>query len=225
MKKTMVLLTLGLVASVSMADTLSPVSADKSDQQLCGSGPIWVGQTSARIGYDIVSNMGAVYVAVFALPTLPEGETITSAALMINVLAPQGVFGGEADWNIDVYGVRSSSSAKVLPADFFEGENDDKATKVIDDFIAVKGDSPAAAGPCKSGAKEAFGAWLQTLYTGNTPNQAYAVIRLNSDVPFANYKHKKNPEIQNASRFLKIGTGDSDAAATRPTLTITTGPR
>jgi hypothetical protein len=208
-----------------MAGQLSPVSSEKSDQQLCGGGPVWVGQNSARVGYDTTNNMGAVFVAVFALPTLPEGETVTSAALAINVLAPQGVFGGELDWNIDVYGVRSSGSSKVLPTDFFDGEDDTNATKVIDNFITVKGDSPAAVGSRKSGSSDAFGAWLKTLYTGNVPNQTYAIVRLNSDIPFAGYKHKKNPDLQNASRFLKIGTGDSEKAEARPMLTITTGSK
>jgi hypothetical protein len=219
-------LSASLFASVSMAEPLAPVTSDKADQGLYGTGALgWVGQKDVRIGYDTTNNLGGAYVMVFALPTLPDGETVKSATLAINVLAPQGVFGGEADWNIDVYGVRGSSSSKVLAADFFEGDNDANSTKVIEDFIAVKGTAPAAVGPCDAGKNAAFGAWLQTLYEGNTPKEKYAFVRLNSDVAFANYKNTRNPALQNTSRFLKVGTGDNDTAAARPTLTIITGTK
>jgi hypothetical protein len=227
MKKTIrAVLSVSLFASVSMAEQLAPVAVDKADQGLCGTGALgWVGQKDVRIGYDTTNVLGSAYVMVFALPTLPDGETIKSATLAINVLAPQGVFGGEADWNIDVYGVRASGSSKVMPADFFEGDNDTNSTKVIEDFIAVKGNAPAAVGPCDTGKNAAFGAWLQTLYEGNVPKQKYAFIRLNSDVAFANYKNTRNSALQNTSRFLKVGAGDNDTATARPTLTVTTGSK
>ena len=227
MKKTMITaLTFALITSVSMAEQLPSVTADKADQGLYGGGtPGWVGQKDVRVGYDTTNNMGGAYVMVFALPTLPDGETIKSATLAINVLAPQGVFGGEGDWNIDVYGVRGSSSSKVLPTDFFEGDTDTNATKVIDNFIAVKGTAPAAVGPCDTGKNATLGAWLQTLYEGNTPKEKYAFVRLNSDVAYADYKNTRNSALQNTSRFLKIGTSDSDTAAARPTLTVTTASK
>lgn len=227
MKKNMItVLTFALIASFSMAEQLPPVTVDKADQGLNGGGtPGWVGQKDVRVGYGTTNTMGGAYAMVFALPTLPDGETIKSATLAINVLAPQGVFGGEADWNIDVYGVRGSSSSKVLPTDFFEGDDDTNATKVIDNFIAVKGTAPAAVGPCDTGKNVAFGTWLQTLYEGTTPKQKYAVVRLNADVAFANYKNTRNSALQNTSRFLNIGTGDNDAATARPVLTITTGAK
>jgi hypothetical protein len=223
MKKTIrTVLSVTLFASVALAEQLPPVTSDKADQGLCGGGtPGWIGQKDVRVGYGTTNTMGGAYVMVFALPTLPDGETIKSATLAINVLAPQGVFGGEADWNIDVYGVRGSSASKVLLTDFFEGENDTNATKVIDNFIAVKGNAAATVGPCDTGKNAAFGTWLQTLYEGNTPKQKYAVVRLNADVAFANYKNTRNSALQNTSRFLNIGTGDNDTAAARPVLTIT----
>lgn len=212
------------ITSVALPETLPAVSSDKADQALWGNGTaVWVGQKEARIGYDTTNNMGGAYIAVFKLPVLPDGQKISSAALTVNVLKPQGVFGGEQDWNIDVYGVRSGSSPKVLPADFFEGDNDTNATKVIDNFISIQGTVAAETGPRDSGRSAELGAWLQTLYTGSAPNQAYAFIRLNSDVPYANYKNTRNPDLQVASRFLLVGTGDNETAGASPTLTIMTG--
>lgn len=227
MKKIMMaVLTFVFITSAAMAGKLSPVSSEKTDQSLWGTGAAaWIGQKESRIGYDTTNNMGGAYIAVFKLPVLPDGETISSATLSVNVLKPQGVFGGEPDWNIDVYGVRASTSSKVLPTDFFEGDNDTNATRVVDNFISVKGTVPAATGPCDSGKSAEFGAWLQKLYTGNTPNQPYVFIRLNSDVPYAGYKHIKNPAIQVTSRYLQIGTGDNETAGACPTLTITTGSK
>lgn len=225
MKKTLIVtVSVALFSSTSPAGTLAPVSSEKSDQQICKAGdPVWAGQALARVGYDTVINQGTVFITVFALPVLPVDETIQSAALTVNVVKPQGVFGGEADWNVDVYGVRAAEKNTVLSSDFFEGDADANATKVIDNFIAVSGGTPAATGPHDSGQNAAFGAWLQTLYNDNQPIQPYVFIRLNSDVPFDSYKNVRNPEIQVASRYLQIGTADNKEPNSAPMLTIVTG--
>lgn len=223
MNKTMVIITaLALTVSASKAETLKPVVSSAKDQQVYGCGElVWAGGTTARIGYDTVVRQGSAYLAVFKLPDLPSGETIKSAALSVKITAPQAVYGGTPDWNVDVYGVRGANAETVLASDFFDGADDVKAAKVIDNFIAVKGGTPAAVGVCDSGNNEAFGAWLQKLYTDGVPNQKYAVVRLNPDVAFADFK--KGGQYQLSSIFIQIGTGDH--AEVKPALTITTGTK
>jgi len=223
MKQTMVVITaLVMAMSSSRAETLKPVVSSAKDQQVCGNGElVWVGQTTARVGFDTVTRMGSALIAVFKLPDLPQGETIKSASLAVNIIAPQSIHPGDLDWNVDVYGVRSSDTEAVLASDFFDGADDVKATKVIDNFVAIKGSTPAAAGICDSGKSETFGAWLQTLYADGAPKQKYAIVRLNPDVAFGDFK--KGGQYQLSSKFLQIGTGDH--ADVKPSLTITTGSK
>ncbi len=223
MKKTMITaLTFALITSVSMAEQLPPVTSSIKDQQVYGCGElVWVGQTTARVGFDTVTRMGSAFIAVFKLPALPAGETIKSASLSVNITVPQSVHPGDLDWNVDVYGVRSSDTEAVLASDFFDGADDVKATKVIDNFVAIKGTTPTAAGICDSGKSETFGVWLQTLYADGAPKQKYAIVRLNPDVAFGDFK--KGGQYQLSSKFLQIGTGDH--AAVKPSLTITTGAK
>jgi hypothetical protein len=223
MKQMMITITaLALTAAASNAETLKPVTSSIKDQQVCGNGElVWAGQTTARIGFDTVVRMGDAYIAVFKLPALPAGEIIKSASLSVNITVPQSVHPGDLDWNVDVYGVRSSDTEAVLASDFFDGADDVKATKVIDNFVAIKGAAPATAGICDSGKSETFGAWLQTLYADGAPKQKYAVVRLNPDVAFGDFK--KGGQYQLSSKFLQIGTGDH--ADVKPAMTITTGAK
>lgn len=223
MNKMMFMMTaLALTTAASKAETLKPVFSSAKDQQVYGCGElVWVAQPTVRVGFDTVTRMGSAYIAVFKLPDLPQGETIKSASLAVNITAPQSIHPGDLDWNVDVYGVRSSDTETVLASDFFDGADDVKATKVIDNFIAIKGPVPAATGVCDSGKSEAFGAWLQTLYADGAPKQKYAFVRLNPDIAFGDFK--KGGKYQLSSKFLQIGTGDH--ADVKPSLTIITGSK
>lgn len=213
MKKILVtMMALGLVASASMADVLSPVLADINDQVAYGDGTgKWVGQASNRIGKEAAAKYNA-FIIPFALPTLSAGESISSASISLNV-TQQSVQNGDTAWNIDVYGVRANNSSVVdLNNDAYIGANDGGATKVEDNFFSGL-DSSIALGVYSSSAagETALGAWLQTLYTGSVPNQTYAFLRFNSD-----------DAAMVVGRYLTVDSGN--AGSNQPALTITTIP-
>jgi hypothetical protein len=213
------ILTVFMLSAVFVqADVLTAVLSDGADQELYGDGTAkWVGQTTARIGADAATRQNS-YVMPFLLPTLPEGQSITSVSLDITLKSQSYVKADGADpvWNIDLYGVRASDSVAVdLNNDGYMGENDAAATKIEDNFfeginlVIAPGDySTSAAGSI------ALGDWLQSYYTGNTPNQTYAFLRLSPDLAtlYAD---------AGGSRYLEIYTGNDGTNA--PELIITTG--
>lgn len=189
------------------------ISSGTTDQERYGDGGSnWVGQSTSNIGKSSVS--GNAFIFVFELPTLAPGETISSANFSTYVSSNGNIFNGtDSVWNIDLYGVRTSDSSTVLAADFFMEANDTSATKIQDNFWAdlnSASSAPAVGEHSTSIAGDsALTAWLNSLYTGTTPNQTYAFMRLNAD--------KAPTEITN-SRFVTIQTGNG---TNLPVLQIT----
>ncbi len=198
-----------LLAGEAGATLVGPVASDAADQVVRGNGTLrFVGQNPNRVGPENTTNMGHALVLVFALPTLPSGESITEADLQLNVVSKNGPFGGDPNYNIDAYGVRTSNSSSVLVSDFFMDANDVSATKIQEDMLSWLS---SGAGIHNTTNDAAVGAWLSTLYTGDTPNDTYAFIRLNGDVPVTSLP---------ANRYFNISTGDGSTNA--PLLSITT---
>lgn len=208
-------------AAGSNADLIN-VTANTADQQLSGDGTLtWVGQTTSRLGFDSVTKKSDVIIIPFALPVLPEGESILSASFSINVTLSQSIFGGEPNWNVDLYGIRAGSTpAAVWASDFYDGPDDPAHTKLTDNFIQVIGNTATPTGTYTS-SSDSIAEWLQTFYTGNTPNQTYVFFRVNPDVAFLSYTNASGTQV--ASRFLTVATADNATAALRPVLSLTTG--
>lgn len=223
MKKVIIVaLAVTLCASVSMASVITLTSNPK-DQVVYGintNPPAWVGQATARVGYDVISKQGDAYIMVFTLPTLPAGETISSASLYTYSTVTVG--NNVKSWNIDVYGVRAADSTAVSTNDFFDGANDPNATKVIDDYVQIITTNKTAVGAYYSTTNTSFGAWLTTLYTGNVPNYSNAFVRMNADVAYANMTN--NAGYQIASCYPTFATGDDPIVSQRPVLTLYTIP-
>ncbi len=203
-----------LLAGNVSAAVIGPIATEVSDIELRGAGHAWVGQTTARIGRDVGGgSLGNNYLAVFALPTLASGESISSADFQFNLKTTATNFNGEDPFNIDVYGVRGSNSSAVIDvADFFVGADDTGTTKIEDDILTL-GAGPStgsAPGVYTTSSGVALGAWLSTLYGGDeTPDVAYAFIRLSPDALASS---------TSGSHFFTIYSNITDA----PTLTITT---
>ena len=128
-----------LLAGNVSAAVIGPIATEVSDIELRGASHAWVGQTTARIGRDVAAGgLGNNYLAVFALPTLASGESISSADFQFNLKTTATNFNGEDPFNIDVYGVRGSNSSAVIDvADFFVGADDTGTTKIEDDILTL----------------------------------------------------------------------------------------
>lgn len=201
-----------VLAALSAQAATYDLDSNIADQERHGDGAAqWVGQSTARIGMGVAS--GSAFVFVFELPTLGAGETI-SAANFDTTVTQANVFNDPIEWNIDLYGVRSSNSSTVLAADFFMDANDASATMLQDNFWAgldVQANAPAVGEHSTSIAGDAaLTAWLNSLYTGSTPDAAYAFLRMNGDLIAGSMQ---------ASRWVTIETGNG---TNLPGLQITT---
>lgn len=202
-------LTLTLAALSAQATTFN-INSNSADQQYSGGGAAtWVGQSTARIGTG--SADGSVFVMVFELPTLAEGETISTSNLDF-YLDSSSNLPSEESWNIDLYGVRTSNSATVQSTDFFMDANDASATKLEDNILAGMGTAAPTTGTHSTSiaGDTALTDWLNSLYSGNTPIATYAFIRLNGDLAAGDMTN---------SRYVTIQTGDGTNA---PVLQINT---
>ena len=215
-----ILLCVAVLATVSLvanqADAVLVVNSESVDQVVWGNGGSnWSGQNPDRVGFGSTTRMGNALILVFQLPTLPSGESILEADLQINVASTAGPHGGDPDFNVDAYGIRISNSPAVSTSDFFMGANDGSATKIQDNMMNWL---TSSTGVQSTSDDTSVGAWIDTLYTGDTPNSTYAFIRLNADIAFADYTNGAGAQIPN--RYFNINTGNS--ATDAPVLTITT---
>jgi len=206
----------------SRAD-LFDVVANGSDIQLASDGTTGgIGQSEIRVGYG--STLETVYVGAFALPALPEGDTVHTANLRIAII-------GGNDWTtlyqkgIDLYGVRLSSSPTVLASDFYAGPygDDPNGTPIMEHLVYQPNSVNAGFDSTLLGHHETdddadanLAGWLQTLYEDPSYDPAgtnYAILRINSQ-----------GNISTAYRYFSVGSADNATESNRPLLTIESIP-
>jgi hypothetical protein len=109
----------------------------------------------------------------FTLPVL-DFPTISQATFRIeNTFTSPAV-----PFNVDLYGLNNANPDGSGTAFFFEGANDPSQPKLTDDLIKGDNSSPLP-------AMADVTAFIQSLYTGTTPNQSEAFFRLNPNVLLA----------------------------------------
>jgi len=224
MKKTLIVLLALVMVAGAYADTVVSVSDQNTDPLVAADG--WIdanggansGQalfagSAATIGTDDRSG-----IAFLKLPTLPAGHTISSADFQIYLYKSNMVDG---DWATDLYALYTTDTPVLSAADHYLGADDPSATKVMDDFNVFDNFNPPynpADGNYNTdaAADAVLATWLQSQYTGSTPNAAYAVFRLNADaLPSGSFQ---------LNRYVASdGLGDTSGSPL-PTLTIETIP-
>ena len=196
-------------ASVSMA-TIYNLDAPKDDQQVRGNGTSgtslnWVNQQSDQISGSASGEL----VVQFALPDL-GGETISGANLLASLNAPTWQSWG----NVDVYGVRYSSSVSVALSDYAPfSDAAGNGTKIMDNFY-VSGSGTAAYVDLNTDASAdtALASWLTAQYAAGAQVGDYVFLRFQPDHIDAVAGHA-----------IAFATADT-VAETTPVLTIETIP-
>lgn len=109
----------------------------------------------------------------FTLPVLDFPNISQATFRVVNTFTSPAV-----PFNVDLYGLNVANPDGSGTSLFFEGANDPSQPKLADDLIAGDNSSPLP-------AMADVTAFIQSLYTGTTPNQGEAFFRLNPNVPLA----------------------------------------
>lgn len=180
----------------------------------------WDGQPNERVGHS----PDAAFVYVFELPTLSDGEVVSTADFKTTVT-------GGNDWGalyqkgVDLYGVRLSDSNVVLISDYYGGAfaaTGNNGVGIQENFVYQPNNYNGSLDPTLPGdyhtddtADTALATWLQSLYDSPSYDPAgsnYAFIRLNGDgdLPGAYY--------------FTFATANYATESDRPVLTLETIP-
>jgi len=187
MKKTLLVLTaLAMVAGVAQAILVVPATVNASDGWFDsagggGGGTLFTGPLGA-------ANAERNGMAVFALPTIPVGATVSEATFTaylysVNLVAGMGT---------DLY-ARLATSTSYGAADFYNGAYAGTgvaaagSTGIMDDFIHFLPEAPwqppFGTYSTDVAADTALGALIDTAYSGGgAPSIPYLLIRLNHDM-------------------------------------------
>jgi len=199
MKKFIIMIAaLALCAVVTQADVIDTTR---------GSGTSgWVSSSTAVLGTSVYHGWvgggeDQAGIVVFELPTLTGGNTISGA----NFEAILTGIGGTSP-NADLYVLRASDSSSFTTADYSGGGTLLMSTFFDSSTVGAWGGADTSVNTDGT-ADASLATWLQSQYTGDTPNNTYAIFRLSA-----------NP----------AGTGGWDGASwnngTGSTLTIKTVP-
>ena len=114
-------------------------------------------------------------VMIFALPALPFGQQVISAALTIDVAGRSG----SPSFNGDLWGIGFQTNTTPL-LEYFEADSGDSSNTKLQDNVLLPSTS---AGSVFTGNSTSFGAYLQTFYATNPAygGGAYVFLRLNPD--------------------------------------------
>lgn len=186
------------------------VAGNTADREVYSDGTMkWVGQADARIGGSKAGADGAL-VFVFALPELPEGETVLDAALTFRLLSYSYYF---PQSNADLHGLPYRASSTVLATDFYQGAfgGDPTAYPLQDDLMV----SNEPVGPISTDATGGanLAAYLAEQYAAGAQAGNCVFLRVNPDsVNVADY------------RYWTVATANNATVTNRPTLSILFGP-
>jgi len=203
-----------MVAGVAQA-ALVPATADTADGWFdtaggSGGGTLFTGPVNAGGAHR--NGM-----AVFVLPTIPVGDTVSAATFTAYLYKANLVAG----LGTDLY-ARLSTSTAYGTADFYNGAYAGTgvaaagSTGIMDDFVHFLTEAPwqppVGTYSTDVAADTALGALIDSAYSGGgAPSIPYLLIRLNHDMT-------PDPENYQLARFR-----DADGADI-PTLTLNTVP-
>ena len=162
------------LAAGANADTMTLNSVAQLGDGSYGSFGSFAANSFGNIRAGGSSTYGQVnYVAAFALPTL--SAPIDTATLTLRYVSRSGA----PAFNADVYGLSAGSAGalSLTIASFYTGPNDSSATMLADNFVTPT--SLTASDYTVSGT--ALVGFLNSQYTGLTPNNTYAYFRISPD--------------------------------------------
>lgn len=135
-----------ILATTADAATLGPDGNFSSAAAAGGTSVANTTLTTGRAGSNSTTPSGRSYVIPFLLPTLPSGQTFTSANFTVYEAATNGAAGTlgtypngtNANFNADLYGLAARSSSAVLAGDYYQGSFDaTPGTTLLEDNIAT----------------------------------------------------------------------------------------
>lgn len=210
---------LALCASSLTAQVVVPI--DVADQQFdSNGGSSWIGQASARVGKTSQADPAVPwdYIMPFALPTIPDGEVITSATLTVNL---QGWTSFASIGDIQLYGINRVNAAPGVDFanDFVDARDPGSNANAVllqSDFVP----SSAITSTGGSGLTDPYtsidiSAFVQNLYDveGGSAGE-FGFLTLAVDVDTVG-------SVSN--NYYDISTANSGTPAWQPFLTIETG--
>ncbi len=136
--------------------------------------PAAPGGNLSGIGGSNGSRVQGNVVIGFLLPVLPAGEVISNATFTVEVASTSIGGGATGPTNIDLYGLNTTNPDGSGAGLFYASSTPDASQVLLEAAITNSG---AAGGTVLSDDVTAF---IQSLYTDNTPNQVEVFFRLNA---------------------------------------------
>ena len=205
--------------AVAQAAVMSPITADlgsASTNASASSGPgngvADGGRDNIAVGHGAAGEFRGVVFA-FKLPTLPAGETVTSAQFSADYWTPQGDVSG---WGVNASAVRVAPTAAVAASDYgqWTGGVYSNGTKLQSDFVtgATAGSYGSLNVSLDSTAQSTLGSYL----AGNYAAGSYVFISLNANAII--------PDAQIGKRLFFTSNKADGSIVFAPELTLTTVP-
>lgn len=224
-------LSIAAIASIPLnlagAQELAPVTAHTTDTLVNSDGTVRFDKHNfGRTGqWDSNSSVTGVLVLPFALPEVPEGESVSSAALAINLEGWRNLEVSLGD--VDLYGLRVDKKPVVLESDFVNGElapaadADAEGGLLEGSALIQEGFLPASeidnfkmevntSSTTSEAGSAALGAWIQSLYAGGAKPGQFVFLALTID----------NASQATDGSYYLFSTSEGDVP---PTLTLVTG--
>lgn len=215
---------------ISEAQELAPCVAHTTDTLVNSDGTVRLDKHNfGRTGqWDSNSSVTGVLVLPFALPELPDGETISTATLAINLEGWRNLEQSLGD--VDLYGLRVGKKPVVLASDFINGElagdadltdadagdgAPEGSALIQDGFLPAseidnfKMEVNTSSATSEAGSA-ALGAWIQSLYEGGAEPGQFVFLALTID----------NASQATDGSYYLFSTSEGDVP---PTLTISIG--
>lgn len=202
-----------------IAQTIVPI--DVADQQFdSNGGSSWIGQASARVGKTSQADPVVAwdYIMPFALPTIPDGEVITSATLTVNL---QGWTSFASIGDVQLFGINrvNASPGVVFASDFVDASN----PSANPDAVLLQSDMIPSSAITSTGASNLtepytsidISSYIQNLYDveGGAAGE-FGFLTLAVDVTTVG---------SSSNNYYDISTANSATTAWQPFLTIETG--
>jgi len=136
-----------------------------------------------RVG-ELYAPGGEAYVMAIYITPLPAGQQFKNVHLRMQIV---NITNEEGLGNADLYGIGVRDAAKVLPADYYQGTSDTKATLIQANFLTptAKVRTDADSGPyleTTPEADKALAKFLNDIYSKPENAKKYVFLRISYDV-------------------------------------------
>jgi len=211
-----------MITAAALTTPLMAIDVETSDTTAYSSGGTdWAGKSESRIGNGKTNVDQTVYVLPFELPTVPSGESVTSATLTFTIT-------GWHNWsdelvNLDLFGIDtvSSSNSVVASSHFVDGANPQSNgnAQLLDDNVATLSDiGPDAGSTTTVKVSGDFSAFVQSLYDNGASAGDYAFLVIAHDAALSGQAYYEVATANNSSNkpTVDIQFGASSPPSTRP---------